>query len=133
MPMERVTIRRELRLLIRITRTDRAGISQREAAAQAGNMSLVWWKQIEGGRTEVATAGTLAKMCYAIGVTPTQLRSIGEDHIAELVEARQRLLEVDETPEPDLGLESHLMATPGLTDEQRALLVGIARQMIGGA
>ena len=133
MPMERVTIRRELRQLIRITRTDRAGISQREAAEQAGNMSVVWWKQIEGGRTEIATAGTLAKMCYAIGVTPMQLRSIDEGHIAELVEARQRLLEVDETPEPGLGLESHLMATPGLTDEQRVLLVGIARQMVGRA
>lgn len=128
--MQRVTITSELRQLIRITRTDRAGLSQRDAAARAGGLSEVWWRQIEGNRTRVATADTLARMCYAINVAPDQLRAIGQEHVAELVERRHSLLD------PPAGHESaelgaYLMAAPGLTDEERAALVVVANVFKG--
>lgn len=130
MPMQRVTMTSELRQLIRITRTDRAGISQRDAAARAGGLSEVWWRQIEGNRTRVATADTLARMCYAIDVTPAQLRAIGHEHVAELVEQRRNLLEPESRQEHgELG--AYLMAAPGLTDEERAALVVVANVFKG--
>jgi transcriptional regulator with XRE-family HTH domain len=126
MPMRRVTITPELRQLIRITRTDRAGMSQRAAANAAGGLSEVWWRQIEAGRTPYATADTLARISYAIGVTPAQLRNIGEDHIAELVEQRMNLLE-PENVDVDEAMEAHLENTPGLTEDQRAALLSVGR------
>jgi hypothetical protein len=131
--MQRVTITPELRLLIRITRTDRAGMSQRAAASAAGGLSEVWWRQIEAGRTPYATADTLARICYAVGVTPAQLRNIGQDHLAELVEQRLDLLEpwtgaAEDTTEAEDVTEAYLSNTPGLTDDQRAAIVAVARE-----
>jgi transcriptional regulator with XRE-family HTH domain len=127
MPMQRVTISPELRQLIRITRTDRAGMSQRAAASAAGGLSEVWWRQIEAGRTPYATADTLARICYAVGVTPAQLRNIGQEHVAELVEQRLSLLE-PETDDVGETMEAYLTNTPGLTDEQCAAIVAVARE-----
>jgi transcriptional regulator with XRE-family HTH domain len=126
MPTERIEIRRPLRRLIRLVRTDRAGLTQREAASTAG-LSEIWWRHIEGGHTDIATADTLARMAYAIGVTPDQLRHIDEAHIADLVEERMQTFgrDVDD-------MESYLMKTPDLSDEQRAALVTMARALRGG-
>jgi len=126
MPMRRVTITPELRQLIRITRTDRAGMTQRAAANSAGGLSEIWWRQIEAGRTPYATADTLARICYAVGVTPAQLRNIGEEHIAELVERRMSLLEPEIDDVAD-AMDAYLSNTPGLTDDQRAAIVAVAR------
>lgn len=125
-PMQRVNITPALRQLIRITRTDRAGMSQRAAASAAGGLSEVWWRQIEAGRTPYATADTLARICYAIAVTPAQLRNIGQEHVANLVEQRMSLLE-PEADHVDDTMEAYLFGTPGLTDDQRTAIVAVAR------
>jgi transcriptional regulator with XRE-family HTH domain len=121
--MERVEITRKLRQLIRVKRTDQAHITQRGAALAAG-LSEIWWRQIESGHTDYATADTLARMCYVVGVTPDQLRDIGHGHVAELVELRLGVLGPDR---PGDDMEAHLMRTPGLTDEQRVALVTMAQ------
>lgn len=128
MPMERVAITPELRQLIRFARTSRhPKMSQRAAAEKAGSFSEIWWRQIEGGHAEYATADSLARMCYAVGVTADQLRRIGQDHIAEVLDARHHLLDAP----PVSSMEAHLMATPGLTSEQRAALVVMAKALRG--
>lgn len=119
MPMERIEITRRLRQLIRMQRTDRAQLTQAQAAEQAG-LSLVWWRHIESGHTDYATAETLARMSRAVGVTPEQLRKVDQDHVADLVEDRDEMLG------PDDDMESHLMKTPGLTEAQRVALVTMA-------
>lgn len=121
--MQRVALTRELRQLIRIARTDIAKLSQRAAAEQAG-LSEVWWRQIEKGQAEYATADVLARMSYAVGVTPAQLRRIGQHHVANLVQARVQLLEAHTQAD---SVEAHLMLTPGLTNEQKVALVTLAR------
>jgi transcriptional regulator with XRE-family HTH domain len=127
--MERVSIRRDLRSLIRLSR-DTRGLTQKDAAALAGNISDAWWKQIEGGRAEYATAGMLARMCYAVGVTPDQLRNIDEGHIADLVEEHYRLIDMHRSPNGAASLVEYLMSTPGMTDEQRAVLVATAQALL---
>lgn len=122
MPMERIRVTRQLRQLIRVMRTDRCGFTQRAAAEECG-LSEIWWRQIESGHTDYAAEDTLARMCYTVGVTPRQLRRIGEHDLAETLEQRRGIL--DEEPEPDM--ESHLMQTPGLNHEQRMALVTLAR------
>lgn len=109
-------------------------MTQREAADAAGNMSEVWWRTIESGRADYATSDALARMAYAVGITPDQLRSIRQDDIADLVEERQKLLK----PYPPaharpatVSMETYLMDTPDLTDEQRAALVVMARALRG--
>jgi transcriptional regulator with XRE-family HTH domain len=122
MPLERVEITRKLRQLIRLMRTDQAHLTQRGAALAAG-LSEIWWRQIESGHTDYATADTIARMCYAVGVTPDQLREIGQGHVAELVELRLGVLGSDRPAD----MEAHLMQTPGLTDQQRMALVTMAQ------
>lgn len=121
--MPNITITNDLRDLLRITRREVAGLTQRGAGLAAGGLSEVWWRTIESGRTEHAPAETLARMSYAIGVTPDQLRAIGEDELADLVERRLALLEPETTAD---SMDDHLMATPGLTEAQRAVLVTVA-------
>ena len=101
-------------------------MSQRVAANSAGGLSEVWWRQIEAGRTPYATADTLARICYAVGVTPAQLRNIEEEHVADLVEQRISLLE-PATEDIDDEMAAYLSGTPGLTDDQRAAIVTVAR------
>ena len=101
-------------------------MTQRAAANSAGGLSEIWWRQIEAGRTPYATADTLARICYAVGVTPAQLRNIGEEHIAELVERRMSLLEPEIDDVAD-AMDAYLSNTPGLTDDQRAAIVAVAR------
>lgn len=126
MPMQRTKISRDLRSLIRLGRTDVAKLSQ-QAAADLADISEVWWRQIETGRTTVATADTLARMSYVVGVTPRQLRKIKEYHVADLVELRNDMLGQDTDP-----MEDHLMATPDLTDEQRVALITLAKVLRSG-
>lgn len=129
MPMERTTVTRDLRQLIRFTRESPPKLTQKAAAELAG-MSTVYWRQIEGGHAEYATADMLARMTYAIGVKPDQLHNIGHDHVADLVEDMGRLLvPAQATPEEDM--ETYLLATPGLTDAQRDALVVMARALRG--
>lgn len=123
--MDRVVITRQLRQLIRITRTDRARMSQK-AAGEAAGLSEVWWRQIERGNIDYATADTLARMCFVLDIAPGQLRTIGQDHVADLVEARQAVL----GPEPD-DLEAYLMKAPGLSDQARQALAGMAKVLRG--
>jgi transcriptional regulator with XRE-family HTH domain len=104
-------------------------MSQRVAASSAGGLSEVWWRQIEAGRTPYATADTLARICYAVGVTPTQLRNIEEEHVAELVEQRISLLE-PEIDDVEETMVAYLSGTPGLTDDQRAAIVTVARAFL---
>lgn len=125
MPMQRVTITRQLRRLIRLTRKDRARLTQREASDRAG-LSEVWWRQIENGHTEYATADTLAAMCDVLDIAPDQLRRLGEDHLAELVEERHELLEPEGAAD---AMEAHIMTTPGLTESQRKTLAAMARAL----
>lgn len=123
--MQRVTPSPKLRDLIRITRTDVAKLSRREAAELIGG-SEIWWKQIENGSASSVTAGMLARMCYALKITPAQLRSIDQGHVADLVQSRRDLLEVPRGKD----MVSHLMATPGLTTAQRAALVAMAQALL---
>lgn len=124
--MERIKITRALRQLIRVMRTDHARMTQKEAALAAG-LSEIWWRQIESGHTDYATAETLARMAYTVGVPPARLRAVRQGHVADLVELRLGVL-----PEAD-GMEAHLMKTPGLTDEQRVALVTLAKVIRSGA
>lgn len=126
MPMERVRVTRRLRLLIRMQRTDRAHMTQRAAAEEAG-LSEVHWRHVESGHAEYATGETLARICATVGVTAEQLRRIGQDHVADLVADRAEMLAptVDE-------LEAYLMKAPGLTDAQRVALVTMAKALRSG-
>lgn len=129
MPMERTRITRDLRQLLRFTRESPPKLTQKAAAEMAG-MSEVYWRQIEGGHAEYATEDMLARMAYAIGVLPDQMRRIGQHRVAALVEDMGRLLvPAQATPEEDM--EAYLLATPGLTDEQRKALVVMARALRG--
>jgi transcriptional regulator with XRE-family HTH domain len=113
--------------LLKLVRTDVAKLSQRQAALAAGGMSESWWRQIETGQADTVPADTVAKMAYAIDVSPEQLRSIGEGHVADLVERRRSLL-APEPPASDEG-ENHLLHTPGATATERAALVAFFRSM----
>ena len=128
MPNTRVLLSDDLRDLIRLTRTDVARTTQRGAALLA-NISDAWWRQIETGVKDYATADTLARMSYAIGVTPDQLRNIGQTRVAELVERRLELLEPEPEPEGS-DMDEYLMATPDLDDAQRRILVSLAHALL---
>jgi hypothetical protein len=125
-----VSLTKDLTDLIRIQRREVAALTQKGAALAAGDMSEIWWRQIESGHARSAPAQTLARMCYAISITPRQLRNIGQGQVADLVQRRHALLE----PEPDVAggsdLEQHLMATPGLSDKGRAVLISVAYGLI---
>ena len=90
-----ITLTRDLTDLIRLQRREVAGLTQKGAAMAAGGMSEVWWRQIERGQAKTAPADTIARMAYAIDITPEQLRNIGENEVADLVERRRELLEPD--------------------------------------
>jgi hypothetical protein len=122
-----ITLTPDLTDLIRIQRTDVARVTQKGAALAAGFKSDVWWRQIENGYVKHAPADSLARMCYSIDVTPEQLRNIGQDEVADLVERRRELLEPEAAPTDIEGeIERHLMITPGLADGQRSVLVTVA-------
>ncbi len=125
-----ITLTRDLLDLVRIQRKEVAALTQKGAALAAGDMSEVWWRQIESGHARSAQADTLARMCYAINITPEQLRNVGQHRVAELVERRRALLQP--VPESALrpDLEAHLMATPGLSDKDRAVLVSVAMGLL---
>ena len=63
-------------------------------------------------------------------MTPAQLRNIGQDHLAELVEQRMSLLEPESEGLEDLddAMEAHLLNTPGLSDGQCAAIMAVARE-----
>lgn len=114
--------------LLRLTRTT-AGLNQRQAGLAAGGMSEVWWRTIETGRAGTVPADTIARMAYAIDISPDQLRNIGEDHVASLVERRRALLEPEIASPADDDAEHHLWETPGLTPETRAALITYLRTL----
>jgi transcriptional regulator with XRE-family HTH domain len=120
----RVALTDDLRDLIRLTRTDVAGLSQRQAAL-AAKLSLPWWRRIETGAEEYAPDETIAKMCYALDISPAQLRAIGQHQVADLVERRRELI----GPEAADEAERHLWDTPDTTEEQRASLVAHLRAL----
>jgi hypothetical protein len=119
MAMQRVEITRPLRRLIRDAR---GGMTRQDAAAKT-ELSVIWWRQVENGPAEYATARTLARMCAAVGVAPARLRAIGHEHVADLVEAKA------DGASPQEDLEAHIMATPGLSDAQRWALVVMAQAL----
>jgi transcriptional regulator with XRE-family HTH domain len=114
----------DLRDLLRLTRTDVAGMSQRQAAL-AAKLSAPWWRRIESGSEDYAPAETLARMCYALDISPAQLRAIGQDDVADLVERRRSLI----GPEAADPAEQHLWDTPETTEDQRASLVAHLRAL----
>ena len=120
---------RDLRDLIRIQRKEVAGLTQKGAALAAGDMSEVWWRQIESGQVDSALADTVARMAYAIDISPDQLRNIGQHQVADLVERRHLLLH-PATPQATAEMEEHLLATPGLSEGQRILLIELARGLL---
>ncbi len=111
----------DLRELIRLGRTQVSGVTQRGAAVAAG-ISESAWRNIETAHQGIALAETLANMLYAVGISPEQLRAIDEPEIADLVERRLTLLEPEQAPD----MEEYLRGTPGLTEEQRAVLISVA-------
>jgi hypothetical protein len=125
----RVEMTDDLCSLIRLSRTDVAGVSQKGAGLAAGDMSETRWRQIETGQEDRAPADTVARMCYAVGVTPEQLRAIGQTRLAVLVQQRMTLLEPQRVTGDDL--EEYLLATPLLTDGQRRVLLAVARALLG--
>jgi hypothetical protein len=75
-------------------------------------------------------ADTLARMVYSLDGTPDQLRAIGEDHVAELVERRHDLLEPEIVAPATDEAEDHLWKTPGVSDDVRAALVTYLRTLL---
>ena len=114
----------DLRDLLRLTRTDVAGLSQRQAAL-AAKLSVPWWRRLESGGEAYASAETLARMCYALDISPAQLRAIGQDEVADLVDRRRALI----GPEAGDTAEQHLWDTPDTTEEQRASHVAHLRAL----
>jgi Helix-turn-helix domain len=125
-----ITLTRDLLDLIRIQRKEVTGLTQKGAALAAGDMSEVWWRQIESGHVKSAQAETLARMCYAINISPEQLRNIGQGGIASLVKRRRALLQPGLGRAPQSDLETYLMATPGLSDKDRVVLVSVAMGLL---
>lgn len=56
-------------------------LTQEEAAKAAGYRSKTWWAQIESG-IRYPPPETVARMARVVGVTPDQLRKIGQDDAA---------------------------------------------------
>ena len=129
MPTTPTPLTQDLRDLLRITRTQVAGLSQRQAALAAGGMSEVWWRTIESGRVKTVPADTVARMAYALDITPEQLHNIGEDHVADLVERRRALLSPESPAPPDDPAEQHLWETPGVSDDERLALIAYLRTL----
>jgi DNA-binding Xre family transcriptional regulator len=125
-----ITLTDDLTDLIRYQRKEVSRLTQKGAALAAGEMSEVWWQQIESGRAESVPADTLARMCYAIDVSPDQLRAIGQDRIARLVDRRRRLLEPESSAKSSSAMDDHLMRTPGLTQAQCIVLIELARGLL---
>jgi|SRR5215469_829495 len=125
-----IELTRDLRDLLRIQRKEVAALTQKGAALAAGDMSEVWWRQIESGQVDAALADTVARMAYAIDISPDQLRNIGQHHVADLVERRRALLQPETRTLSGAAMEEHLMATPGLSEAQRILLIELARGLL---
>ena len=116
----------------------RSGISAREAARRAG-LSEGRWRQITGGYQVVSPgvyarvhgpAATLAKMAAVAGVTPAELRTVGRDDAAVVLQRQQaaqaRLREQDDR----LPHEEMLERVRAMDREQaRELLATIASQL----
>lgn len=134
MPNEHADLTQELADLIRIKRED-AGLTQRKAALLAGRMSESYWRQIESRHpraVESVTSGKVAIMAYAMDVSPRQLRKIGQDHIANLVQQRREMEEPETgtSSDSESDLERYLMAAPGLSEDSRGVLVSVAMSLL---
>jgi transcriptional regulator with XRE-family HTH domain len=125
----------DLRNLIRRFRRDpdrwgtKRGLSQAQAAAKIG-ISQVWWRQIENGYTPSASATTLADMCFMLGIETALIRALGYVDVAEAMDAivmarHSALVEHARPRDP----EAHIMATPGLDDEEIDVLIQTLRVM----
>lgn len=127
-----IEMTQDLRDLLRLQRKVVARVTQRGAALAAGQMSEVWWQQIESGRQEAVLADTLATMFYAVSTTPAQLRSLGQDELAGLMERRQDLLAPEPQGQDDAEneVEQYLLLTPRLTDYERGVLVTVAMGLL---
>jgi transcriptional regulator with XRE-family HTH domain len=111
-------------------------LSYARAAALAG-MSDTWWRYLETGHrvfrgttyTEIAPAGTLARMAHAIGVTPRQLEQEGRsDAAAELA----AMMEESARRNGHARAEAERMVSimPGLSrSQQDKLIEAITREL----
>ena len=61
------------------------GLSFRKAAEEAG-ISEGSWRRTEGTRDLARTAGTVARMALATGVTPAELEAAGRADAAQILE-----------------------------------------------
>lgn len=125
----------KLRALIIHARKDpskwgkRKGLSQAELAAKAGT-SQVWLRQIETGYTQTAKADTLGNICYVLGIDPDMIRGVGYPEVADSMEASMMLQEHTLPEHSDHeSAERYVRGTPGLTDDQKALLVDALRMI----
>lgn len=135
MPNTHADLTQDLADLIRYQRKEELGLSQKAAAAAAGGMSEVYWRQIETRHpraVESVTSGMVARMAYSVDVSPERLRAIGQHHIADLVQRRRELREPENPPDAESALEGHIMAAPGLTEGNRTVLVSVALGLLRG-
>ena len=104
------------------------GLSQVELAKKAGT-SQVWLRQIETGYAPSASAGTLGTICYVLEINPVIVRTMGYEDVADAIDACIMLREnaipdhLIDRPERRKTAEEHIRKTPGITEEQKRLLV----------
>jgi hypothetical protein len=93
------------------------GITQAAAAKLAG-ISEVWWRQVElgYGPGQYVTPNTLVAMCNAVRIESFVLRGLGYLEVADMMEGVT-------AGGHDGHTESHIRATPGLSDEEIDVLL----------
>lgn len=128
--MSTVELTSDLCDLIRYQRKEIAGLSQRQAALAAGDMSEVWWRTIESCRVPrgVVPAETLARMCFAIDIDPAQLARIGQPVVGRLVERRRSLLAPPVSIAQDPA-EAAIRRIPDLDESEKTALVSYLRTL----
>ena len=104
--------------LIRHARHLNGGMTQEEASRAAGFKSKVWWGQIEAGVRD-PPAGTTARMARVVGLTPRQLRMVGEDAAADELGEILELFGPFVRNEAEVELVAKIRS---LSDEQRKAL-----------
>ena len=125
----------EARLIARKREQMVPRVSQREAAVRAG-ISATRWRQLETGvirvrgqdHPETAPAETLARMAFAVGVTPAELAECrpGDSRVAEAAgilgqlrsgggSARQVMID-------------GVLRSPGLTEHQKRYIADLIRR-----
>jgi len=116
----------EAQLIARLRSEQVPPLSMREAARRAG-FSVATWTQNEQGYRKVtpaltipirATADKLARMSLVVRASPAQLREVGRDDAAKIL---QKL--IDAGPDPAAQLAEAVRNSDGLTERQKQALI----------